>query len=300
MEAPGMTTDVPPPPSSATDGSHNGAVGSEFRLRELWRRHGEGDETARENLILQYAPLVKVVAGRVGSRLPTHVEQGDLISYGLAGLLGAIERYDPEHGAKFKTFALMRIRGAMIDALRSLDWVPRRVRRNARELEQVESGLGARLGRVPTEAELADGLGLELETLRARLLEIADSRLYSFDAPLPGRRDESLNGEASLLDVVPSHGLADPQTALDAAEEAGDLHAVLSEAIGDLPERQQFVLACRYREDLRLGEIGEVMGVSESRVSQLHTKALISLRAALGTARGPGKNGTLQLAPSWS
>jgi RNA polymerase sigma factor FliA len=283
--------------SPTVDGSHDGAMGSGFRLRELWRRHGEGDEAVREDLVLHYAPLVKVVAGRVGSGLPPHVEQGDLISYGLTGLLEAIDRYDPERGVKFKTFAMMRIRGAMIDALRRLDWVPRRVRQSAREIERVEAGLGARLGRVPTESELADRLGLDLETLRSRLSEIADSRLYSFDAPQPGRRDGSLNGETSLLDLVSGPGLAEPQEALAAAEKARDLHVVLSDAIGDLPERQQFVLACRYREDLRLGEIGEVMGVSESRVSQLHTKALISLRAVLGAARAPG-SGPLQQAHS--
>jgi RNA polymerase sigma factor for flagellar operon FliA len=280
--------DFPPPKSSVPDGSHNGTVGSGFRLRELWRRYGEGDETVRENLILHYAPMVKVVAGRVGSRLPPHVEQGDLIAYGLTGLMEAIDRYDPERGVKFKSFAMTRIRGAMIDALRRLDWVPRKVRQNAREIERVEAALGARLGRVPTETELADRLGLDLETLQGRLREIADSRLYSFDAPQPGRRDESLSGDASLLDLVSSPGLAEPQEALDAAEKTRDLRVVLSDAIGDLPERQQFVLACRYREDLRLGEIGEVMGVSESRVSQLHTKALISLRAVLGAARDPG------------
>jgi RNA polymerase sigma factor for flagellar operon FliA len=166
--------------------------------------------------------------------------------------------------------------------------VPRKVRQNAREIERVEAGLGARLGRVPTETELADRLGVDLETLRDRLREISDSRLYSFDAPRPGRLDVSLPGDTSLLDQVSSHGLAEPQEALDAAEETRDLRGVLSDAIGDLPERQQFVLACRYREDLRLSEIGEVMGVSESRVSQLHTKALISLRAVLGAARDPG------------
>jgi RNA polymerase sigma factor for flagellar operon FliA len=290
-----------PPQPSVEDGSRNGAMGSEFRLEELWRRHGEGDDSSRETLILHYAPLVKVVAGRLGARLPPHVEQRDLVSYGLTGLLGAIERYDPERGVKFKTFALMRIRGAMIDALRRLDWVPRKVRQNARELERVESALGARLGRVPTETELADGLGLEREALRARLLEIADSRLYSFDAPMPGRSDEGLHGDAgSLLDLVSSPGSADPQKELDAAEEAAGLHAVLSEAIGELPEREQFVLACRYREDLRLGEIGEVMDVSESRVSQLHAKALISLRAAIGTDRGRGQDGAFRLTPSRS
>jgi RNA polymerase sigma factor for flagellar operon FliA len=274
--------------SPTVDGSRGGSGGSNFRLRELWRRHGEGDKAVRENLVLHYAPLVKVVAGRVGAGLPPHVDQVDLISYGLTGLLEAIARYDPERGVKFKTFAMLRIRGAMIDALRRLDWVPRKVRQNAHEIERVEAGLGARLGRVPTETELADRLGLDLETLRGRLQEIADSRLYSFDAPQPWRRDESVNGDTSLLDLVSSPGLTEPQKALDAAETTRDLRGVLSDAIGDLPERQQFVLACRYREDLRLGEIGEVMGVSESRVSQLHTKALISLRAVLGAARDPG------------
>jgi RNA polymerase sigma factor for flagellar operon FliA len=290
------TTDVFPPQPSAPDGSHNSTVGSEFRLRQLWRRHAEGDEAARDDLTLNYAPMVKVVAGRVGSRLPPHVEETDLIAYGLTGLMGAIERYDPGRGVKFKTFALTRIRGAMIDALRTLDWVPRRVRQNARELERAESRLPAELGRAPDEAELAAGIGVQVETLRERLLEIDNSRIYSFDAPLPGRRDESSNGNPSLLDVISSSALDDPQGALDADEEAGDMRAVLADAIAGLPEREQFVLSCRYREDLRLGEIGEVMGVSESRVSQLHTKALISLRAVLGVA---GRK-RLHLAHSWN
>jgi RNA polymerase sigma factor FliA len=266
---------------------------SEFELRDLWRRYGEGDSAARENLVLNYAPLVKVVAGRLGARLPAHVEVGDLVSYGLTGLLSAIERYDPERGVKFESFALLRIRGAMIDALRSLDWVPRKVRQNARGIELLESKLGSELGRPPSETELADGLGIGVEALQQRLLEIADSRIYSFDAPLPGRDPE---GDASLHDVVPGRDFADPQKALDASEEGRNLSATLSHAISGLPERQQFVLACRYREDLRLGEIGEVMGISESRVCQLHTKALISLRAVIG-ACGRKK---LQLAHSWS
>jgi RNA polymerase sigma factor for flagellar operon FliA len=244
------TIDLSRPKTCAADGSHAGTGGSGFRLRELWRRYGEGDDVARENLILNYAPLVKVVAGRLGSRLPPQVEEGDLISFGLAGLLGAIERYDSERGVKFRTFALFRIRGAMLDALRSLDWVPRKVRQNAREFEQVGARLGARLGRAPSEAELADGLGLSVAVLRQGLLEIANSRLYSFDAPLPGHRWENLGGDkSSLLDVVSSSGSANPQAALDASEDTSDLGAILSEAIGDLPEREQFVLACRYREE---------------------------------------------------
>jgi RNA polymerase sigma factor for flagellar operon FliA len=291
------TINAPPPRTSAIEGSRDRPVGAGFLLRELWRRYGEGDEVAREKLVLNYAPLVKVVAGRVGSRLPPHVDEADLISFGLTGLMGAIERYEPDRGFKFETFAIVRIRGAMIDSLRSLDWVPRRVRKTARELERAESRLGARLGRAPSEAELAEGLGIGVEKLQGCLLEIANSRIYSFDAPLPGRRDEGSADETSLLDLVPSSGLADPQEALNESRGAGPASATLSGAIEGLPEREQFILACRYRDDLRLGEIGEVLGVSESRASQLHTKALISLRAALGVA---GSGERLRLAHSWN
>lgn len=251
-----------------------------FERRELWGRYREGDDAARESLILSYAPLVKVAAGRLGSRLPAHVDKAELVSFGLSGLLGAIERFEPERGVSFESFAMQRIRGAMIDALRKLDWVPRRVRKVAREVEQAELELSAELGRSPTERELADRLDLELTTLRHRMLEIANSRIYSFDAPMPGHRADGLGGNASLLDVVPSENHAEPQKALGFDEVAD----ALREAIAGLPERQQFVLSCYYREDLRLKEIAEILSISESRVSQLHTKALISLRAAIAAS----------------
>ena len=276
-------THIEPPAGSR---SRDRLEGSEFAVQELWRLYWEGDQAARENLILNYAPLVKLVAGRLGSRLPSQVEEGDLISFGLTGLLGAIERYDPERGVKFEAFAPLRIRGAMLDALRSLDWVPRRVRQEARAIEQLESSLRGDLGRTPSETEVADGLGLGVAAFRQRLLEIDNSRIYSFDAPLRGHGADGPGGDASLLDLMPSRTYADPQKALDASEGAGELTVTISEAIADLPERQQFILSCRYRDDLRLREISEVMGISESRVSQLHTKALISLRTAIGVVSG--------------
>jgi RNA polymerase sigma factor FliA len=216
------------------------------------------------------------------------VEEAELISFGLSGLLTAIERFEPERGIRFESFAMYRIRGAMIDALRSLDWVPRRVRRDARQMERAEVELRAELGRAPTEGELADHLDIELAALRHRILEIADSRIYSFDAPMPGHRADGLESGASLLDVVPSEDYAEPQKALDTSEAAG----AFGEVIAGLPERQQFILSCYYREDLRLGEIAEILCLSESRVSQLHTKALISLHAAnppsrTASGRGP-------------
>jgi RNA polymerase sigma factor for flagellar operon FliA len=252
-----------------------------FEQRELWARYRDGDDAARERLTLNYAPLVRVAAGRLRSRLPPHVEEAELVSFGLSGLLAAIEHFEPERGARFESFAMHRIRGAMLDALRSLDWVPRQVRRNAREMERAEVALRAELGRPPTEKELADHLGLGLAALRQRMLEIANSRIYSFDAPLPGHGANGLEGGASLLDVVPSKNFAEPEEALDLKEAAG----ALQEVIAELPEGQQFVLSCYYREDLKQREIAEILGVSESRVSQLHTKALISLRAAIAAVQ---------------
>jgi RNA polymerase sigma factor FliA len=210
------------------------------------------------------------------------VEEEELVSFGLSGLLKAIERFEPERGAGFESFAMHRIRGAMIDALRSLDWVPRRVRAGAREMERAEVELRKELGRPPAEKELADHLGLDLAALRESILEIANSRIYSFDAPLPGQA-EAAGSEVSLLDVVPSKGYAEPQPELD----SDDTAAALRKVIAELPERQQFILSCYYREDLSLREIAEILDLSESRVSQLHTKALISLRAAI--AGGPGR-----------
>src|ERR1700760_2406552 len=143
----------------------------EVELRELWRRYKEqGDGAARERLVVAYSPMVKFVAGRLGAGLPSHVEDADLISYGLMGLIGAIERFDLERGIKFETFAMTRIRGAIIDELRSLDWVPRSVRPRAREIETTQAKLEHELQRAPTEAELAAKLGIDEEELQSSLL----------------------------------------------------------------------------------------------------------------------------------
>src|SRR3954471_13493493 len=146
----------------------------EVELRDLWRRYKDGgDERARERLVVAYSPMVKFVAGRLGAGLPSHVEDADLISYGLVGLICEIERFEPERGIKFETFAMTRIRGAIIDELRSLDWVPRSVRSRAREIEAAQAKLEHELQRVPTEAELAAKLSVSEEDLQASLLEIA-------------------------------------------------------------------------------------------------------------------------------
>jgi RNA polymerase sigma factor for flagellar operon FliA len=248
----------------------------EVELRDLWRRYkDQGDNTARERLVVAYSPMVKFVAGRLGAGLPSHVEDADLISYGLVGLIGAIERFEPERGIKFETFAMTRIRGAIIDELRSLDWVPRSVRSRAREIEQAQAKLEHELQRAPSEAELAAKLNMTEEELQSALLEIANSSVYALDELWTV--SDSSGDQVSLLDTIADEGAADPQEAL-ATTEVKDR---LTEAIGGLPEREQLVVALYYYENLTLREIGEVLGVTESRVSQLHTKAVMRLKSHL-------------------
>jgi RNA polymerase sigma factor for flagellar operon FliA len=253
----------------------------EVELRDLWRRYkGEGDRSARERLVVAYSPMVKFVAGRLGTGLPSHVEDADLISYGLMGLIGAIERFELDRGIKFETFAMTRIRGAIIDELRSLDWVPRSVRARAREIETAQSKLEHKLQRAPTDEELSEVLEMSVGELQSALLEIANSSVYALDELWT--ISDSSGDQVSLLDTIPDDGASDPQEALDSTE----VKDRLAEAIGSLPEREQLVVALYYYEQLTLREIGEVLGVTESRVSQLHTKAVMRLRSHLQQVAG--------------
>ncbi|HEY6550481.1 MAG TPA: FliA/WhiG family RNA polymerase sigma factor, partial [Solirubrobacterales bacterium] len=238
----------------------------------------EGDASARERLVVAYSPMVKFVAGRLGAGLPSHVDDADLISYGLMGLIGAIERFEPERGIKFETFAMTRIRGAIIDELRSLDWVPRSVRSRAREIEAAQAALEHQLQRAPSEAELASKLGISEDELQTSLLEIANSSVYALDELWTV--SDSSGDQVSLLDTISDPRATDPQESL-ASSEVKDR---LTEAIASLPEREQLVVALYYYENLTLREIGEVLGVTESRVSQLHTKAVMRLKSGLQTA----------------
>ena len=248
----------------------------EVELRDLWRRYkDDGDRGARERLVVAYSPLVKFVAGRLGAGLPSHVDDADLISYGLMGLIGSIERFEPERGIKFETFAMTRIRGAIIDELRSLDWVPRSVRSRAREIEAAQSKLEHELQRAPTEAELAAKVGLTEGELQTSLLEIANSSVYALDELWT--ISDSSGDSVSLLDTISDPRAEDPQEFLASSE----IKDRLTESIASLPEREQLVVALYYYENLTLREIGEVLGVTESRVSQLHTKAVMRLKSSL-------------------
>jgi RNA polymerase sigma factor for flagellar operon FliA len=245
-------------------------------LRELWRRYrATGSERAKESLVLAYAPLVKYVAGRLGSGLPAHVEEVELISYGLSGLTAALERFNPALQTKFETFAIPRIRGAILDELRALDWVPRTVRARARALERANVRLEGRLRRAPSDDELAAELGITVGELHQALLEISRSTIVALDE-LWSAQDRS--GEpVSLLETVADLEAPDPEAVFDTAER----HRQLADAILALPERERLVIALYYYEELTLREIGEVLGVTESRISQLHTKAALRLRSKL-------------------
>ncbi len=211
----------------------------------------------------------------MGSGLPAHVEEADLISYGLGGLISAIERFDLSREIKFETYAITRIRGAIIDELRTLDWVPRSVRARAREFERVNMKLEARLQRAPTDDEMATELEISVDDFQEALVQISNSTIVALDE-LWSVSDSS-GDQVSLLDTLPDRAAPDPQVLVDESE----LRDRIADAIAALPEREKLVVALYYYENLTLREIGEVLGVTESRVSQLHTKAVLRLRSKL-------------------
>ena len=249
-------------------------------MQSLWVEYRRNrDQRLRDRLILNYAPLVKYVAGRLGSGLPAHVDEGDLVSYGLLGLIGAIERYDPDRDVKFETYAIARIKGSIIDELRAMDWVPRSVRSRAREIERAIADLEAKLGRAPSDSEIAQKLGVSQDELDDSLTEISRSSIAALDELWTVQG--SSGDQIALIDTIEDTQGPEPQSALDASE----VKEMVADAISRLPEREKLVITLYYYEELTLREIGEVLGVTESRVSQLHTKAILRLKARL--AGGP-------------
>jgi RNA polymerase sigma factor FliA len=250
----------------------------------LWQEYRRsGDQGIRDRLILTYAPLVKYVAGRVGSGLPAHVDEGDLVQYGLLGLISAIERFDPDRDIKFETYAIARIKGAIIDELRAMDWVPRSVRARAREIERAIAELEKKLMRAPTDQEIAEKLGIQPEELEDSLTEISRTSIAALDELWTV--SSSGGDQIALIDTIEDTQGPDPQASLSETE----MKEAIADAIARLPEREKLVVTLYYYEELTLREIGEVLGVTESRVSQLHTKAILRLKARLAgsPARAP-------------
>lgn len=241
----------------------------------LWRAYKHvRDSAARQDLILRYAHLVKYVAGRVAIALPPSVEFDDLLSYGTLGLMDAIEKFDPARGVKFETYALSRIRGAMIDGLRAMDWVPRSVRQKARDVETAMRRLERELGRSASDQEVAAALGMSLAQFGDLLAEVAGTTLTSLDELW--RPDEDAD-ELPLRDRIEDGRVIDPQ----AAYEDRELREELGRAINGLSDRERLVIALYYYEGLTLKEIGRVLEVTEARVCQIHSKAILRLRARL-------------------
>ena len=243
-------------------------------LEGVWEDFRSGSAPARERLILHYAPLVKYVAGRLGAGLPHTVEQADLVSNGMFGLMDALDKFDPARNVKFETYAIPRIRGAILDELRAMDWVPRSIRFKARELDKANNALETELKRPPTDEEVADRLGVSVPELQETLTQISFVSVMALDEVIGG--DE--RGEPrSLLDTLADAAGGDPTAELEGQEMRG----ILATAINSLTEREKIVVTLYYFEGLTLSEIGEILGVTESRVCQIHTKAVGGLRKAM-------------------
>ncbi|MCU1677862.1 MAG: polymerase, sigma 28 subunit, SigD/FliA/WhiG [Frankiales bacterium] len=249
-------------------------------LGKLWREFKDTKEhELRERLILHYSPLVKYVAGRVGVGLPPNIEQADLVSYGIFGLIDAIEKFDLSRAIKFETYAISRIKGAIIDELRAIDWIPRSVRYKAREVEKAYAALEGRLHRTPTETEVAEELGISLEDLHAIFSQVSFVNVVALDELLNvgGEKGDKL----SLVDTLEDTKAEDPVAAFETEE----TKYLLARAINTLPEREKIVVTLYYYEGLTLAEIGQVLGVTESRICQMHTKAVLQLRSKIADQR---------------
>ena len=246
-------------------------------IERLWTSYKEsGAQDLRDSLIVHYSPLVKYVAGRVAVGLPQNVDQADLVSYGIFGLIDAIEKFDLGRGYKFETYAISRIKGAIIDELRSIDWVPRSVRSKARSLEKAYSKLESQLHRTPTDAELAEEMGISDQQLQTTFSQISFIGLVALDEMLGGDR----GGDSMTLGDT----IADAGEGPVAAYEVEEMRQILAQAINDMPEREKIVLTLYYYEGLTLAEIGDVLGVTESRVCQIHTNSVIHLLAKIAAS----------------
>lgn len=233
-----------------------------------------GAPAAREWLIMHYAPLVSAVAGRVGLRLPSMVEHADLVSCGMFGLIDAIEKYEPGRAVRFESYASSRIRGAIIDELRAMDWVPRSVRTKARAIDRAYGELEATLHRTPTDTEVADRLEVSMDDLRTAFSQLSTVNIVALDEMLGG---DDRPGAISLGDTLGDDRVVDPAGSVDAQETT----YLLARAIEQLSERERMVVVLYYYEGMTLAQIGRALGVTESRISQMHTAAMQRLRTRL-------------------
>ncbi|MCP4133265.1 MAG: RNA polymerase sigma factor WhiG [bacterium] len=248
------------------------AVGEE----KLWEKYMKTQEQdTRDYFVIKYAPLVKYVAGKVSMGMPQNIEFDDLVSYGIFGLIDAINKFDPVRGIKFKTYAMTRIRGAIFDELRSIDWIPRSIRQKAKQVEQVISELENKLGRTVEDEEIARDMGISNEEFQVLLNKLSGTSMLSLNDIWYLGDD---NDELSILETLEAPQNMNPDILIEKEE----IRDYIIDAIKKLPDKEKKVIVLYYYEDLTLKEIGEVLEVTESRVSQLHTKAIMRLRGRLG------------------
>lgn len=241
----------------------------------LWEKYKDDPvRTLRDQLIIHYSPLVKYVAGRVAVGLPQSVDQADLVSYGMFGLIDAIEKFEPARGFRFETYAISRIKGAIMDELRSIDWVPRSVRAKARSIESAIAQFEMKNHRAPTDEELADVLDVSVEKLQQMLGQISFVGMAALDELFSAGSER---GDSMTLGDT----IADPGDGPLAMFESVEMRERLRTAVARLPERERTVLGLYYYEGLTLAQIGDVIGVTESRICQIHSKAVLQLRARL-------------------
>jgi len=243
--------------------------------KDLWQEYrNSADQTIRDAIVKQYAPLVKYVAGKVSVGMPQNVDFDDLVGFGIFGLFDAIEKFDPDKHVKFKTYAVTRIRGAIFDELRTIDWVPRSVRQKTREIDETVQHLEAKLGRSASDGEVAGEMGMSLEQYNQMMLKVSGTSMLSLNDVWYTGED---NDKISIAENIESPDSLRP----DAIAEKDELRRVIVDAINEIPEKEKKVLVLYYYEDLTLKEIGKVLDVTESRISQLHTKAISRLKTKL-------------------
>ena len=246
------------------------------RQMALWKQYGESkDPAVREQLILEYADLIKFVAGRLSIYFGGNVEYDDLIGYGVFGLIDAIEKFDPNKKVKFETYASLRIRGAIIDSIREQDWAPRSLRKKSKDLEKSISELENRLGRAASDQEVAEHMGVSLDELNKIVQDANMSQMVSLDDYLEQTHETGLDlSDSSSVDMQPERRM-----------EGVEIREIMADAIEKLPEKEKLVVSLYYYEELTLKEISAIMKVSESRISQLHTKAILRMRGRLERQR---------------
>ena len=247
----------------------------EALLREAKEKHSEIPPPLREQIVLEHTPLIRYIVNRIAVRLPSHIDLDDLHNTGVIGLMDAIEKYDPDKNCKFKTYAEFRIKGAILDQLRSLDWVPRSVRQKSRKLERAYGEVEQRLGRTASEDEVADSLGLQIEKFHELLNQVRGISLVNLEEIRGTNSDGDRSG--TFADIVEDVNSENPFATLKLTE----MKSVVADTIASLPEKERLVISLYYYEDLNMKEIGGILGITESRVCQIHTKSVLRLRSKL-------------------